>query len=68
MLHTYLLVRGFDTAIVLVRIAVIIAVTLTVPVVLFPVSRAVVLCFHSPLLHHHHPHPFNFVVRIVHSS
>uniref|UniRef100_UPI00358DFDBB sodium-coupled neutral amino acid symporter 2-like isoform X1 n=2 Tax=Myxine glutinosa TaxID=7769 RepID=UPI00358DFDBB len=40
MLHTYLLVQGFDTAIVLVRIAVIIAVTLTVPVVLFPMRSS----------------------------
>ncbi|XP_018429565.1 PREDICTED: sodium-coupled neutral amino acid transporter 3-like, partial [Nanorana parkeri] len=39
LLHTYSAVDTFDVLILCVRVAVLIAVTLTVPIVLFPVSR-----------------------------
>ncbi|MGH0191181.1 UNVERIFIED_CONTAM: hypothetical protein FKN15_057785 [Acipenser sinensis] len=38
MLHTYSRIDPFDTLILCVRLAVLTAVTLTVPIVLFPVS------------------------------
>lgn len=38
LLHTYSRVYKFDVALLVVRLAVLTAVTLTVPVVLFPVS------------------------------
>ncbi|XP_069792634.1 sodium-coupled neutral amino acid transporter 3-like isoform X1 [Narcine bancroftii] len=41
MLHTYSKINSFDTLILCVRVAVLIAVTLTVPIVLFPVRRAI---------------------------
>uniref|UniRef100_H3B1W9 Solute carrier family 38 member 3b n=1 Tax=Latimeria chalumnae TaxID=7897 RepID=H3B1W9_LATCH len=41
LLHTYSRVDPFDTLILCVRVAVLIAVTLTVPIVLFPVRRAI---------------------------
>ncbi|XP_072929006.1 sodium-coupled neutral amino acid transporter 3 isoform X2 [Hemitrygon akajei] len=41
MLHTYSRIDPFDTLILCVRVAVLIAVTLTVPIVLFPVRRAI---------------------------
>lgn len=41
LLHTYSQVDTFDTLILCVRVAVLIAVTLTVPIVLFPVRRAI---------------------------
>uniref|UniRef100_H3APG6 Solute carrier family 38 member 5 n=1 Tax=Latimeria chalumnae TaxID=7897 RepID=H3APG6_LATCH len=41
MLHTYSKVDPLDTLILCVRLAVLVAVTLTVPVVLFPIRRAV---------------------------
>lgn len=41
MLHTYSKIDPFDTLILCVRVAVLIAVTLTVPIVLFPVRRAI---------------------------
>lgn len=40
LLHTYSLVDPLDTLILCVRLAVLVAVTLTVPVVLFPIRRA----------------------------
>lgn len=39
LLHTYSKVDPFDVLILCVRVAVLTAVTLTVPIVLFPVSR-----------------------------
>lgn len=39
LLHTYSKVDPFDVLILCVRVAVLIAVTLTVPIVLFPVSQ-----------------------------
>lgn len=41
LLHTYSKVDPFDVLILCVRVAVLIAVTLTVPIVLFPVRRAI---------------------------
>ncbi|XP_034961891.1 sodium-coupled neutral amino acid transporter 3 [Zootoca vivipara] len=41
LLHTYSRVDPFDVLILCVRVAVLIAVTLTVPIVLFPVRRAI---------------------------
>ncbi|XP_053577140.1 sodium-coupled neutral amino acid transporter 3 [Bombina bombina] len=41
LLHTYSYVDPFDILILCVRVAVLIAVTLTVPIVLFPVRRAI---------------------------
>ncbi|KAM5148737.1 sodium-coupled neutral amino acid transporter 3 [Mantella aurantiaca] len=41
LLHTYSAVDSFDVLILCVRVAVLIAVTLTVPIVLFPVRRAI---------------------------
>ncbi|MGH0136798.1 UNVERIFIED_CONTAM: hypothetical protein FKN15_062806 [Acipenser sinensis] len=41
LLHTYSTVDPLDTLILCVRVAVLVAVTLTVPVVLFPIRRAV---------------------------
>ncbi|XP_052576164.1 sodium-coupled neutral amino acid transporter 3 [Peromyscus californicus insignis] len=41
LLHTYNKVDAFDVLILCVRVAVLIAVTLTVPIVLFPVRRAI---------------------------
>ncbi|XP_075430277.1 sodium-coupled neutral amino acid transporter 3 [Ascaphus truei] len=41
LLHTYSYVDPFDVLILCVRVAVLIAVTLTVPIVLFPVRRAI---------------------------
>lgn len=38
LLHTFTKVYRFDTMLLLVRLAVLTAVTLTVPIVLFPVS------------------------------
>lgn len=38
LLHTFTKVYKFDTMLLLVRLAVLTAVTLTVPIVLFPVS------------------------------
>lgn len=40
MLHTFTKVYKFDTLLLLVRLAVLAAVTLTVPIVLFPVSSS----------------------------
>lgn len=40
LLHTFTKVYKFDTMLLLVRLAVLTAVTLTVPIVLFPVSTA----------------------------
>lgn len=40
LLHTFTKVYKFDTMLLLVRLAVLTAVTLTVPIVLFPVSRS----------------------------
>lgn len=39
LLHTYNKVDPFDVLVLCVRVAVLTAVTLTVPIVLFPVSR-----------------------------
>lgn len=39
LLHTYRKVYTFDTLLLMVRLAVLVAVTLTVPIVLFPVSH-----------------------------
>ncbi|XP_054859205.1 sodium-coupled neutral amino acid transporter 5 [Eublepharis macularius] len=48
MLHTYIKVDPLDQLILCVRLAVLLAVTLTVPVVLFPIRRAVQqLLFHK---------------------
>lgn len=47
LLHTFTKVYKFDTLLLLVRLAVLTAVTLTVPIVLFPVSSSencLVLC------------------------
>lgn len=41
MLHTYIRVNPLDKLILCVRLAVLLAVTLTVPVVLFPIRRAI---------------------------
>ncbi|KAJ8257907.1 hypothetical protein GJAV_G00191010 [Gymnothorax javanicus] len=41
LLHTYSRIDPFDTLILCVRVAVLVAVTLTVPIVLFPVRRAI---------------------------
>lgn len=46
LLHTFTKVYKFDTMLLLVRLAVLTAVTLTVPIVLFPVST--VRCKHAP--------------------
>ena len=48
LLHTYSRIDPYDTLILCVRMAVLVAVTLTVPIVLFPVSRLLLL----PLTHH----------------
>uniref|UniRef100_A0A8D0CC25 Solute carrier family 38 member 5 n=1 Tax=Scleropages formosus TaxID=113540 RepID=A0A8D0CC25_SCLFO len=50
LLHTYIQVDPLDTVILCVRLAVLMAVTLTVPVVLFPIRRAVqqLLCPEKP--------------------
>lgn len=40
LLHTFTKVYKFDTMLLLVRLAVLTAVTLTVPIVLFPVSTS----------------------------
>lgn len=45
LLHTYSRVYRFDVVLLIVRLAVLTAVTLTVPVVLFPVS----ISLHSPI-------------------
>lgn len=52
LLHTFTKVYKFDTMLLLVRLAVLTAVTLTVPIVLFPVSTRVFehTCFVSVLL------------------
>lgn len=42
LLHTFTKVYKFDTMLLLVRLAVLTAVTLTVPIVLFPVSTSYV--------------------------
>lgn len=48
MLHTYIQVDSLDRLILSVRLAVLLAVTLTVPVVLFPIRRAIQqLLFHK---------------------
>uniref|UniRef100_A0A8C8RJI1 Solute carrier family 38 member 5 n=1 Tax=Pelusios castaneus TaxID=367368 RepID=A0A8C8RJI1_9SAUR len=48
MLHTYIKVDPLDQLILCVRLAVLVAVTLTVPVVLFPIRRAIQqLLFHG---------------------
>ncbi|KAJ6655323.1 hypothetical protein lerEdw1_005515 [Lerista edwardsae] len=48
MLHTYIEVDSLDRLILCVRLAVLLAVTLTVPVVLFPIRRAIhQLLFHK---------------------
>ncbi|XP_034996231.1 sodium-coupled neutral amino acid transporter 5 [Zootoca vivipara] len=48
MLHTYIKVDAMDKLILSVRLAVLLAVTLTVPVVLFPIRRAIQqLLFHK---------------------
>lgn len=39
LLHAYSKVYTFDTPLLMVRVAVLVAVTLTVPIVLFPVSN-----------------------------
>lgn len=39
LLHTYTRVYTFDTLLLMVRVAVLVAVMLTVPIVLFPVSN-----------------------------
>ncbi|XP_051914069.1 sodium-coupled neutral amino acid transporter 3-like [Hippocampus zosterae] len=50
LLHTYIRVDPLDVLILCVRLAVLVAVTLTVPVVLFPIRRAVlqILCPDKP--------------------
>ncbi|KAA0707555.1 Sodium-coupled neutral amino acid transporter 3 N-system amino acid transporter 1 [Triplophysa tibetana] len=47
LLHTYSRIDPYDTLILCVRVAVLIAVTLTVPIVLFPVRRAIQHLFFS---------------------
>ncbi|OCT87431.1 sodium-coupled neutral amino acid transporter 4 [Xenopus laevis] len=42
LLHTYIKVYRFDTLLLCVRIAVLVAVTLTVPIVLFPIRSSVI--------------------------
>uniref|UniRef100_A0A8D0GRI3 Solute carrier family 38 member 4 n=1 Tax=Sphenodon punctatus TaxID=8508 RepID=A0A8D0GRI3_SPHPU len=42
LLHTYTKVYTFDTLLLMVRLAVLVAVTLTVPIVLFPVSKKII--------------------------
>uniref|UniRef100_A0A8C0GF42 Solute carrier family 38 member 4 n=1 Tax=Chelonoidis abingdonii TaxID=106734 RepID=A0A8C0GF42_CHEAB len=42
LLHTYTKVYTFDTPLLLVRLAVLVAVTLTVPIVLFPIRSSVI--------------------------
>lgn len=44
LLHTYSTILGTDILLLIVRLAVLVAVTLTVPVVIFPVSNHL-LCF-----------------------
>lgn len=44
LLHTYSRIDPYDTLILCVRVAVLTAVTLTVPIVLFPVSHSVNAC------------------------
>ncbi|XP_077369551.1 sodium-coupled neutral amino acid transporter 3-like [Festucalex cinctus] len=50
LLHTYIRVDPLDVLILCVRLAVLVAVTLTVPVVLFPIRRAIlqILCPDKP--------------------
>lgn len=55
LLHTYNKIEPYDTLILCVRLAVLTAVTLTVPIVLFPVSKHTpspehtrVICAHNP--------------------
>nr|XP_057907026.1 sodium-coupled neutral amino acid transporter 3-like [Doryrhamphus excisus]XP_057907028.1 sodium-coupled neutral amino acid transporter 3-like [Doryrhamphus excisus] len=50
LLHTYIRVDALDVLILCVRLAVLMAVTLTVPVVLFPIRRAIlqILCPDKP--------------------
>lgn len=43
LLHTYTKVYTFDTLLLMVRLAVLVAVTLTVPIVLFPVSPKTIM-------------------------
>ncbi|XP_039516678.1 sodium-coupled neutral amino acid transporter 4 [Pimephales promelas] len=46
LLHTFIKVYKFDTMLLMVRLAVLTAVTLTVPIVLFPIRSSVItLCF-----------------------
>ncbi|KAJ6653626.1 hypothetical protein lerEdw1_009002 [Lerista edwardsae] len=48
LLHTYTKVYTFDTLLLMVRLAVLVAVTLTVPIVLFPIRTSVTtLLFHK---------------------
>lgn len=47
LLHTYSRIDPYDTLILCVRVAVLTAVTLTVPIVLFPVSDAFYFSLHS---------------------
>lgn len=50
LLHTYSRIDPYDTLILCVRVAVLTAVTLTVPIVLFPVSaRSATLIFLLPV-------------------
>lgn len=48
LLHTYSKVDTFDVLILCVRVAVLTAVTLTVPIVLFPVSPCAVAAWLHP--------------------
>lgn len=51
LLHTYSRIDPYDTLILCVRVAVLTAVTLTVPIVLFPVSKVSARNV-SALVHH----------------
>ncbi|XP_044067370.1 sodium-coupled neutral amino acid transporter 3-like [Siniperca chuatsi] len=57
LLHTYIRVGPLDVLILLVRLAVLVAVTLTVPVVLFPIRRALLQILFSDK-------PFSWAIHI----
>lgn len=61
LLHTYSRINPYDTLILCVRVAVLTAVTLTVPIVLFPVSTIV-----SALNNYTQAHqPIAFLIKIL---
>lgn len=58
LLHTYSRIDPYDTLILCVRVAVLTAVTLTVPIVLFPVSTHLELAVYASADTHGASYPF----------